>query len=360
MIPKKLTFQDGIFVITQEKSCPMYIVGDEIKVSKNCISIGGHKPACLILSQSVVKITGAKKSIGRIPAITQKKETFDCGGCEGIAYFEYKKDKDFATVQMRMLMEFEEKRKRQHLNQFFNILRKMPLFEPLDDDVLNELTLLLEFKLIPPDKIILKKGEEAIGLCIVLDGKVAVLNEGGSLLTEVGGGELFGEISLLSGEPVTNSVHTIAQTHMAFLKTKNFKEVITKHPVLQVFLFKMLIERAQSIALRQGDITSGMTGKIDEISVVDLLQLIHSSQKTGTVELFIGNGRAEAFFVDGELIDVKYEQNDGLEAFCNILKAQSGHFSYTKGVPADFENMQPMGDFMALLMEGLQRIDEKT
>ncbi len=360
MIKKKQTFTDAIFIITHEKSCPMYNLGDEIKVSNFGLSISSYKPGCLYLSQKITEIVGTTAGVGGFSQFSNKRTQFDCGGCDGLVTFEYKKDKEFATIQMKMLNEAEEKRKRKHLDKFFGVLRGLSIFEPLDDDALTELTLLLELRSIPVDKIVVKKGNPGTHLFIILKGRVSVVGDDGATIAEMGSGEVLGEMSLLSGEPITNSVHTVQATHVAMLSVKNFKQIVIKYPILQIFLFKMLVERAQTMTLQSGNITSGMTGELAEISVVDLLQLIHSAQKTGMMEFFVEKGKAVVCFVEGQIVYASFLQMQNAEALFSILPIKEGHFSYTKGVPNKVEGLSPIGDFMALLMEGVQRIDEQN
>jgi CRP-like cAMP-binding protein len=359
-VEKKATkFRDAIFIITQERSCPVYNVGEEVKVANFTLSISSFKPGCLFLAEEIMKIISSRDSFGSLAKFSGQKTKFTCGGCEGLINFEFKKDKDFATLQMKLLNEAEEKRRRQHLDKFFSVLRNLAIFEPLDDDALSDLTLLLDLKTIPLDKVVIKKGAPGDLLYIILKGKVAVMADDGSRIVEMGAGEIFGEMSLLTGEPVANSVHTVDVTQVAMLSIKNFKQIIVKHPVLQLFLFKMLVERAQTTALRSGNITSGMTGELAEISIVDLLQLINSSQKTGTVSLALEQGKALVFFRDGQIVHARLLKLRNREAVFALLAEKSGHFSYTKGIPVQLDGLQPIGDFLGMLMEGLQRIDER-
>ncbi len=359
MEKKAVKFRDAIFIVTQERSCPIYNVGEEIKVVNCCLSISSFKPGCLFLAQEIVKIISSRDSFGGFSKLGGQRTKFSCGGCEGHVSFEFKKDKDFATLQMKLLNETEEKRRRQHLDKFFGVLRNLTIFEPLDDDALSDLTLLLDLKTIPIDKIIIKKGAPGDHLYILLKGRVAVMADDGSRLAELGHGEIFGEMSLLTGEPVSQTVRTIAAVQVAMLSIKNFKQIIVKHPVLQLFLFKMLVERAQTMALRSGNITSGMTGELAEITIVDLFQLINSAQKTGTVSLALDQGKALVFFRDGQVIHARFLKLRNREAILMLLSEKSGHFSYTKGVPVALDRLPPIGEFMGILMEGLQRIDEQ-
>ena len=350
--------QDAVFLIVSERSCPIYNIGEELKVENFSLSVSSYKPGCLYLAQKIVKIVTTKDGISGFPQNDSKKARFDCGGCDGLIYFEYKKEKEFATLQMKLLQETEERRRRKRLNQFFGELRKLKIFKPLDDHSLSDLTLLLEFKTILVDKVIIKKGAPGANLYIILKGQVAVIDDDGSKLGEIGTGEIFGEMSLLTGEPVVHSIHSLEATQVAMLSVKNFRDVLKKYPVLQLFLLKMLVDRAQTMTLRSGNITSGMTGELAEINVVDLFQLINSSQKTGMIELALKNGKAVVVFKEGEIIYARFLQLRQKDAVYALMGAKQGRFSYTRGIPKELDSISPIGGFMAIMMEGVQRIDE--
>ncbi len=120
----------------------------------------------------------------------------------------------------------------------------------------------------------------------------------------------------------------------------------------------MLVARAQAMALKEGNISSGMTGELEEIAAVDLFQLINSSQKTGTIVLSLARGQAHVYFFEGQIVFARYLQMKGKEAVYALLGANKGFFSYSNGIPHQLDGRPPIGDFMGMLMEGLQRIDE--
>lgn len=365
MKPKAKKLRDAIFLIIDERSCPLYDVGEEIKVENASLSISSYKPSCLYLAGKISEIVKPQESVSGFaqfgalnPNFGPQKSRYNCGGCDGLIHFEFKQEKDYATLQMKLLRDSEEQRKRQHLKKFFSQLRQLAIFESLEDDALRDLTLLLDLKTVLPDKVVIKKGDPTTHLYIVLKGMVAVIGDDGSKLREMGAGEVFGETSLLSGEPATSSIHTIDATQVALLSVKSFKSVLKKFPILQIFLFKLLVERAQADTLRSGNITSGMTGELDEIAAVDLFQLINSSQKTGIVELQLKEGRAIVCFNDGEIIYARFLELREKEAVFTLLGARRGHFSYSRGLPQKLQQLPPIGGFMGMMMEGLQRIDE--
>ncbi len=361
MVRKPLKkYRDAIFIVTEERSCPIYNVGEEFKVETFSLTVPALKPGCLYLSQVIAEVINSLDSGSSFPRIGAQKTRFDCGGCGGLVYFELKKERDFATLQMKLLSETEERRRRQHLEKFFGILRKLDMFESLEDDALSDFTMLLDFSTIAKDKIIIKKGDPASNLYVVLSGRVAVVADDGGCIAEMGEGEIFGEMSLLSGEPASSNIHTTTDTQVAKLSAKNFKHVLKKFPILQIFLFKLLVLRAQTMSLLAGHISSGMSGELAEISLIDLMQLINSSQKTGRLDLSLPQGRATVFFRDGEIVHARFLRHRNKDAIYALVRIKSGHFTYTKGIPEELGKSSSIGGFMGTLMEGLQRIDERT
>lgn len=360
MKKKEEKFRDAIFVIVSEESCPLYSVGEEIKVESYGLSMSNYKPGCLYLSRQVASIVAAKESFGGISRVTTQKTRHDCGGCEGLIHFEYKKDRDFATLQMKLLEEAEENRRKKHLERYFGVLRKIKLFDSLENDALADLTVLLDFKSIPFGKMVVKKGSPGTNFFIILQGQVEVRADDGSKLVDLGEGEMFGEMSLLSAEPFLHSIVSLNTSQLAILSVKNFKEILKKHPILQMFLFKLLVDRAQAMTLKSGNIASGMTGELSEIPPVDLFQLINAAGKTGTIDITLDKGRGMVFFREGEIIYAGYRKLRKKEAVYALLGMTSGHFSYTKGIPDVLNNAPPIGGFMSMMMEGVQSLDEKN
>jgi len=355
---------DGIFIVTNEDSCPYYDFGDELKVENNSLIISGYKPICLYLSKKIEHIVTLKNGSSKLPRLAipktpgHQKSKYDCGGCTGLIQFEYKREKGYVTLQMKLLTESEEKRKRERLDKFYNVLRTLDIFKTLEDDSIRDLISLLDFKTVLPDKVLLKKGDPSAHLYIILKGKVAVIDDNHQKTSEIHSGEIFGEMSLLSGEPENNSLHSINSTQVATLSVKNFRHILRKFPTLQLFLFKLLIDRVQAQALLSGNISSGMTGDLEEMPAIDLMQLINSSQKTGSIELIFTEGSATVYFSEGEIIHANFLKLGAKDAVFAILSIKKGFFTYNRGIPDELKMNPPIGGFIGLMMEGVQEIDE--
>ena len=354
-----MEFRNAIFIITEERFCPIYNVGDEFNVLRDALTIPGVKPACLVLVRSIMRITEGHETLKKHTVFGAQKVKFECGGCSGLVRFEFKKEREYATTQMKLLASAQKRRENKELDEFTDMLKSFPVFSPLSDNDLYDLFTLLRFKKYGPDEIILRKGDPGTDLYIILTGRIEVVGEDGEVITEMHSGGVFGEMSLLTGAPVVTSVYSREVTKLATLTSKDFKHVLHRYPVLHVFFYRLLIDRAGKVGKQlSSDISSGMTGDISEVHVVELFQMINSSQKTGTVELKLPEGKASVYFLEGELVYAEYLHMTGKGAFFALLGMTSGQFVYTPGIPPGAEELDVVGGFMGLVMEGMQRLDE--
>ena len=356
-----MEFRNAIFVVTEERFCPIYNVGDELNILRDALTIPGVKPACLILVRQIMRITEGQETMKKHSIFGTQKVKFECGGCSGLIRFEFKKEREYATTQMKLLASAQKRAADKELSEFTGMLKTFPVFAPLGENDLYDLFTLLRFKKYNPDELILRKGDPGTHLYIVLTGKIEVVGDEGESITEMESGGIFGEMSLLTGAPVVTSVYSRDVTRLAALTSKDFKHVLHRYPVLHVFFYRLLVERAGKISKKvSADITAGMSGDISDVHVVDLFQMINTSQKTGSVDLNLQNGAAKVYFNEGELVYAQYGSLKGKEAIFGLLGVTSGQFMYSQGIPPEAEDYDVIGGFMGLVMEGMQRLDEEA
>lgn len=356
-----MEFRNAVFIVTEERFCPIYNVGDEFNVQRDALTIPGVKPACLILVRQIMRITEGQESLKRHTVFGSQKVKFECGGCSGLIRFEFKKERAYSTTQMKLLAASRKRRENKELAEFTDMLRSFPVFAPLGDSDLYDLFTLLRFKQYGPDEIILRKGDPGTHLYIILTGRVEVVGDKGETITEMESGGVFGEMSLLTGAPVVTSVYSRSVTKLAALTSKDFKHVLHRYPVLHVFFYRLLTERAGKTGRSlTADIGSGMAGDIAEVHVVEMFQMINASQKTGIVELNLPEGTATVMFNEGEVVSARYGGLTGKEALYKLLGATKGQFTYQPGIPLEAEGYEVIGGFMGLVMEGMQLLDEEV
>ncbi|WP_339133448.1 MAG: cyclic nucleotide-binding domain-containing protein [Candidatus Electrothrix sp. GW3-4] len=354
--------RNAVFVVTEEHTCPVYRVGDEFIIRDSTISAGGNKELCVWLVQELLtaldesNLLKHRLAVPSQPGVRQKK--FECGGCTGLIRFEYKKEVAYSTLQMNLLELSKKRAKNQLVGKFFELLRGMELFEPLDDFDLQDLALLMKLEKHPANTIIIESGAMGTHFYVVLAGEVAVVRDDTGVIAELGPGDIFGEMSLLSGELTSSAVHSKTPVELASLKATDFKSTLSTHPVLQVFFYRVLVDRVQKNTLRAGNITSGMNGELSDINTVELFQLINSGGKTGKVDFIFDGCKGGVLFNAGEIVFCKCDRYEGKNAVFHILAKQDGQFFYSKGLSEEERQLPVLGGFMGLIMEGLRRIDE--
>ena len=338
-------FPDAGLSIIKEGNCPLYKKGDILKLSGNTLSLPKNKPACFVLVKDInnefTKYHFTKKEMEFI---------FECNGCEGSIQLEckvYKKDIPTAPVK-------------KDDNIIDSLLCNLPFFETLNEQDMSDLSAHIKLRKFDKGETIISKGDSGENLFIVASGEVEVIGEGDLKIACLRSGEIFGEMSLLTGDPIGATVKVVESSWISYMSRVDFMHFIKKFPSLQMHLLGLLVRRlAKSNIERSKDLSFGMYGNLTAIRPEGLFQLFNFVQKTGKLTLELPQGDAEVSFRDGELIGAKYKQKEGEEAFYEILKEQEGRFKYKQELSEKDMKTEVIGDFMGLLMEGLRRMDEE-
>ncbi len=354
-----MRFRNGIFIITEENNCPLYNVGEEMEVKEGALRLPASKSTCLILAKDVIDLTTEDIAFETLHQGASEKTKFECGGCTGLIRFEFKKEKGYATLQMKLLAAAERKEKIKEVAQYAATLRAITLFSALSDDDLLDLSTLLEFEDYDWGFPIAQRGNPGVKLYIIITGRVEVIDDDGVVLAEMGTGEVFGEMSLLSGERITTTIQAAAPCKLATLSQKNFRHVLNRYPALQVFFYKLLVSRITKInEQRAEELSSGMVGQLSDISPVELCQMINSNQKTGHLKIESSEFNGRILFNEGEIIKSDFGLRQGKEACYEMLALGEGRFKFIQGLSSNERKLPVVGGFMAMLMEGMKRLDD--
>ncbi len=354
-----MKFRNGIFVITEENHCPLYNAGDEFVVEGLSLTFSAGKPTCLVLAKDIIEITTEAVSFEKIEKGASKKNRFECGGCTGIIRFEYKKDKEYATLQMKLLAAAERKSKIHAVSEFADLLRSIDTFSALSNDDLLDLAALLELKDYDYGFPIVQKGEPGENLYIILSGLVEVIDVEGVALNEMTAGDVFGEMSLLTGERVSATIMAVEPCRIATMNQKNFRHILQRFPALQVFFYKLMVRRITDINLKRAEeLGSGMAGHIADMPPIDLCQMINYIQKSGTLTFEGEEFDGLIKFYEGEILEAVCNTLTGKEAFFKILTMKKGRFSFVQGLTVRDSQKEIIGGFMAIMMEGMKYLDD--
>ncbi|MBL8625588.1 MAG: cyclic nucleotide-binding domain-containing protein [Myxococcales bacterium] len=129
------------------------------------------------------------------------------------------------------------------------LVQTHPLFAPFADADRRDLIARWKFLEIEPGTTITAAGTKAPGLYALLAGQVDVLADGAPVAA-LGPGEMFGETSLLTGQPDRVTVRSRAKCLALCLPAADFREVIMTHPQVLSYIGELVEERERVLAPR--------------------------------------------------------------------------------------------------------------
>lgn len=121
------------------------------------------------------------------------------------------------------------------------------------------------------------------------------------------------------------------------------------------------IFRRADAAQRAHRSEQGMDGTLGQLSLVDLLQVLGQSRKSGDLRIVGPRGSALVRLVDGEIASAQAENMRGLKAFFRLLSWRDGSFSFAPGRKGASTGSEPTDIYKPveeLLLEGLRQSDE--
>lgn len=100
----------------------------------------------------------------------------------------------------------------------------------------------------------------------------------------------------------------------------------------------------------------GITGDLENLSLPEIVQTLVMGMKTACVTLRVDGGEGQIWFVDGAVRHAKTPEQEGEQAFYEMVGWTRGEFVIEHGVKCKQTTVQ--NDAMFLLMEGLRKLDE--
>lgn len=351
-----MNFKESGFKIIKNNNCPLYQNGDEFTVVGRSISLMG-KPTCLTLIRDVT--TALLNFQGRQsknkPVNTD--HIFNCSGyqtgCSGTIRLQYQQQVKSANSPAPPI---DGK-----LSAISDELNNFSIFKTLKDHEVKEIISYFKIQEFKKGKILLRKGDRGDNLFIILDGKVEIIGDYGVSITSLGRGEIFGEMSLLTGNPVSTKVKVIEDTKTMCMSGNSFRMILSRFSPLQMYFTRLLARRlAKSNIERSKQISSGMSGNLSEITITELLQALNMTQKTGILKLTLPKGDSRISVRDGHIVHAEFKGMTGENAFFEIVKQKRGNFNFLPGLPPGEMSAERIGDFMYLIMEAMNRFDEES
>jgi len=134
-------------------------------------------------------------------------------------------------------------------NTILPILKKIPLFSTLDENLHREVIKRIVLMYYPENYQVFQEGAAGDALYIVKHGKIKIYHEPkeGSILTtdvaDLQDGEFFGEMSLISDVPHNASAKAVTECEVFILSKEQFNELLKNNTVLAEQISKTVVNR---------------------------------------------------------------------------------------------------------------------
>ena len=135
------------------------------------------------------------------------------------------------------------------------------------------------------------------------------------------------------------------------LKTDDLEEVVAR---AENILTREAMRRRGSTGPRR----RGVSGRIENLGLPDIVQILSMGMKTACVTLTSGKRIGRIWFREGVIAHAQQEDQSGEDAFFEMLRWKRGTFDIRHGIRTKANTVE--NDAMFLVMEGLRRIDEEA
>ncbi|GAB6283214.1 MAG: Crp/Fnr family transcriptional regulator [Ignavibacterium sp.] len=133
------------------------------------------------------------------------------------------------------------------VHNYNEILRLVPIFSELDDEIIEELASLGRIKEYDKDVIIFLENETGNAMFIIIEGKVKVsrISDDGRevILSILDEADFFGEMALLDGQARSANIISIEKSKLFIIQRKDFLDLLAQHPNVSVSLLQELTKR---------------------------------------------------------------------------------------------------------------------
>ncbi len=127
------------------------------------------------------------------------------------------------------------------------IIRKAPLFSALDDEAAHELRQSMVSLKLNKGQVLFKEGQDGDRLYVVVHGKIKLGTTSAdgreNLLSILGPGEMFGELSLFDPEPRTSTATAVTDAKLVSLAHEAVIGLVTTNPQTSLELLRRLAQR---------------------------------------------------------------------------------------------------------------------
>lgn len=127
-----------------------------------------------------------------------------------------------------------------------DLLRTVPLFHGLRDRDLKRISALTDIVDLPADRRIMSQGDRGAEMFVLVSGTARV-ERAGALVSDVGPGDVLGEIALLDGGPRTATVTLTKDSRLLVLARREFQTLLDEFPDVRLHILETVARRLRAL-----------------------------------------------------------------------------------------------------------------
>ena len=192
------------------------------------------------------------------------------------------------------------------------ILQKVPLFSQLAAAELDRVAEITRERSYPRNSVILFEDDPGDALYVVATGqvKVVLIGEDGRevILSVLGEGDFFGEMSLIDEEPRSAHVIAMEDSNLLVIRREDFQAILQQSPGIAMGLLRELSRRLRRVDEKVGSLVLlDVNGRVAQL-LLDLADEARSDRITRrltqhTIAQMIGSSRETVSRTMRELVD---------------------------------------------------------
>jgi cAMP-dependent protein kinase regulator len=130
------------------------------------------------------------------------------------------------------------------------LLETSPLFAPFNDEERKAMAKRFQFLELESGAVLIEEGKRAPGLFVLLSGEAEVVRGKTEKLATLGAGDVFGEMSLVTGRPAVGTVQTTKKSFALEMPAARFTETVMMNPQVLEYVSELADQRERQ---NQGD-----------------------------------------------------------------------------------------------------------
>jgi len=214
-------------------------------------------------------------------------------------------------------------------------------------------------------QVILEGNAEGAEFYVMQSGKAQVCGEVyKGQYTEVASlekGSCFGEMSLITDQPVSNTVIAVTNCTVLHMSKPDFVKFVSDNPGILILLYKIMADRLRNKNLAYASILkTSLMGHGHVLPLIDLAQSFEKSRYTATV--FVNNDNEGGFiaFREGHLFCAQLGKLGGPDAIERVLGwGDDVFFRVDETQLPEKGNITADANTTSIILDALRNIDER-